>query len=110
MSVLESYFPQMLVGKVGNFSSARGTNDKSLLDQERFIDLFQRLGILRYSSGKGGDTYRASLELVNDSKENLIVHFVQAVSIYIEGFEGKAGDFYVYLAVAFDLSKVTYTP
>ena len=100
MSVLESYFPQMLVSKIGNFSSARCTNDKSLLDQERFIDLFQCLGILGNGSGKGGDTHRTALELINDRKEDLIVHFVQAVSIYIEGFEGKAGDFYVNLTIA----------
>ena len=98
----------MLVGKVGNFSSAGGTNDKSLLDQERFIDLFQRLGILGNGSGKGGDTHRTALELVNDSKEYLIVHFVQAMGIYIEGFQSKAGDFYVYLTIAFYLGKIAY--
>ena len=96
----------MLVGQVGDFAAARGALDESLLDEERLIDLFHSAGVLADGGGDGVDTHGSALELVDDGQQNLAVDEVEAVTVYVQGFEGKARDFQVDAPASLDLRKV----
>ena len=66
LSVVIFRASQMLVGKVGNLASARGTLDESLFYEVGFVDLFDGSRILAEGGGNGTDAHRAALELVDD--------------------------------------------
>ena len=74
---------QMLIGLFGHFAPTRGAADKAFLDEERFVDFLHSSSILANGCGYRADTHRATLELINDGEEYLIVDFVQAVFVDI---------------------------
>ena len=98
----------MLISKVGDFAAARRAAYKALFNEKRLVNLFHSASVLANSGGNGGNADRAALELVDDGEEYFIVDFVQAVFIYIERFEGEAGNGEVNAAVAAHLCKVAH--
>lgn len=52
----------------------------------------QRAGVFPYGGSQRGDAYRTAAEFVDQSREHPVVHFIQTVFIYREGFEADQGN------------------
>lgn len=98
----------MLVGEMGHFASAGSALDETLLDQEWLIDLLYRAGILAEGGGDCCQAHGAAAELVDDCQQNLIVDFVEAVTVDIEGLKGHSGDVESDGSVPLHHSEVTH--
>ena len=99
----------MVIGKFCSDTTALRADDKTFLDQERFIDFLERTGILADGSGKGSDADRTALESGNQRAENLIVNGVQSPFVNLELVQGKAGYLEVDPAVTEYLCEVADT-
>ena len=100
----------MSVGKFCHFTSTWRTFDETLLNEERFIDLFHRTRVFTNSSGNGAQTNRSALELVDDGGEYLVVNLVKTKLVNVQRFERHVSNWQVNGAVALHLCKVTHTP
>src|SRR5690554_1613153 len=99
----------MEVSQVGSLPSAGCAFDKSLLDKERLIDLFNGSGIIAHSCGNGGDTHGTAVELIDDGEQYLVVNLIKPVPVNVECFERVGGDLFIYLPVSLHLCEVTHT-
>lgn len=100
---------QVVVGLAGNLAAARRAHDKAFLDKEGFVHLLERAGLLAHSGGYGGKSDRAALELLDNSRQDTIVHIIQPVVVYIEGAQGVPGDADIDGTVVEYLRKVAHT-
>ena len=100
---------QMAVGQGRGHASAWRALDESLHDEEGFVDLFHRSGVFADGRGDGADAHRTASELVDDGQQNLVVDFVEAVLVDVEGLEGQLGDGSGDGAVALHLCEVAHT-
>ena len=82
----------MLIGEVGDFAATRGALYEAFLDEIRLIYFLESARVFAESSGDGGEANGTALELVDDCGENLVVDFVKAILVDIQGFEGESGD------------------
>ena len=96
----------MFEGKVGDFAAARGALDEAFFDEVGLVDLLDGAGVFADGGGYGGEAHRTSAELVDDGRQYLIVNFIEAVAVDVEGFEGEACYLRVDVAVAFHLGEV----
>ena len=99
----------MFVCPFCGFTPPWGTHQKALLDQKWFIDFFNRLSIFRNCCGQGINTDWATFEFIDQSGQYLIVHFIQAMGIYMERFESIPCDVQVDLPIPFDLGEIPNT-
>lgn len=100
---------EVLIGEEGHFAASGGALDEAFLYEIGFEDILDGPGIFAYGSGDGCQADRASVELIDDCAQNLIVDFVKSESVDIERFEGIAGNFGVDGAGTFDHGEVAYT-
>src|SRR5690606_27477342 len=98
----------MFVGQLGHFPPPRSPVNKALLDQKRLIYFFNGFGIFTYSSCERRETNRASFEFINYGGKDLIVHFIQAMSINIKCLKAITSHLNIYLSVSFYLGKIAY--
>ena len=68
----------MLISQLRNFSSARSPLQKTFLYQEWLVHFFQRSGILPKCRSNRCQSYRTSLELINNGTKYLIVYLIQS--------------------------------
>lgn len=68
----------MFVSQLRHLTSPGSTLQKSLLDKEWFVYFLNRSGILTQGSGNRCQSHRATLKLVNNGAENLIINFIQS--------------------------------
>ena len=99
----------MLVSQFGDFTATRSTLQEAFLNEEWFVYFFHRTGVFTKSRSNGGQAYRTSIELVDDGGENLVIDFIQAISVDIQGFKGITGNLHIDASVAFHLGKVTHS-
>ena len=99
----------MLVSQFGDFTATRRTLQEAFLNQERFIDFFHRTRVFTESRGNGGQAHRPSVELIDDGRENLVVDFIQTISVDVQGLEGITGNLDIDASIAFHLGKVADT-
>ena len=100
---------QMLISQLGDFTASRRTLQETFLDEERFVHFFHRTGIFTESRGDGGQAHWTSIELIDNGGENLVVDFIQAIAVDVQGFEGITGNLHIDASVAFHLGKVTHS-
>ena len=98
----------MFVGQFRHFTPARGTLQKAFFYEERFIYLLQRAGILAQGRCDGGQTYGSSFKLIDNGTQNLIIHFIESVSVDIQCFQCVTGNFRIDASRTFHLCKVAY--
>src|SRR5271166_6673627 len=72
---------EMLVRQMCRNPSARRAVEKPNLDEERFVDLFYRIGLFGERRGQRVHAHRASLVLLDDGEQQLAVNFVEAMAI-----------------------------
>src|SRR4051812_39805204 len=72
---------------------ARGTLQKSVLDEERLVDFLERSRILADRRGDGTDAHRPAVELLDDGLEDPRVHVVEPELIDLEQLQRVGGDF-----------------
>ena len=99
----------MLVSQFGHFTATRRTLQETFLYQERFIDFFHCARVFTESGRDGGQTHRTSVELIDNGRENLVVDFIQAITVDVQGFERISGYFDVDTTISFYLCKVADT-
>ena len=66
----------MLVSQIRAFAATGRAHDEAFLDEEGLADLLDSARVLAHCRGDGIDTDWTTLELVDDSSENPIVHVV----------------------------------
>ena len=99
----------MLIRQISALATARRAHDEAFLDEERLTDLLDGAGVLAHRRGDGVDTHRAALELIDDGREDLVVHVVKAVLVHVEGLQADAGNVDGDGTVALDLGEVADT-
>ena len=100
----------MAIGQFGDHPPTWRPLDEALHDEERLVDLLNGTGILADGCGNRRDAHRTTLELVDDSQQDLIVDFIETILVDIQGCQGYLCDFRVDLAVALYLRKVSDSP
>ena len=78
---------EVLVCQVGGFASARCALDKSLHDEEWFVDFFHRALVFADGSGNGCDAHGSSVEFIDNGAQNFVVYFVETVCVDVECLE-----------------------
>ena len=80
----------------------RRAHEKPFLDQIRLIHLLQGTRVFSDSRGDGRGAYRASIELVDERREDAVVHFVEPLAVHIQCIQCKLGDIRIDGPVALD--------
>ena len=99
----------MAISQFGHHASARGPFDESFHNQEGFVYLLHRAGILADGGGDGRQPYGAATELVDDSQQNLVVYLVESVLVYVQGSQRNLCNLRVYTSIALHLGKVAHS-
>ena len=97
----------MRIGRSGGLTPARRPHQQPFLDQIRLVDLFQRTGILTDGRGNGRCPDGASIELVDQRREDAVVHLVQPLAINIQSVQGKLRNLLINGSVTLDLREVS---
>src|SRR5687768_1300251 len=69
------------------YATACGAHHEALLDEKRLDDVFDRAALLAQCGSQAFDADRATVELVDDRKQELTIHDVEPVAIDIEQIE-----------------------
>jgi hypothetical protein len=77
-------------GRHGNPASG-GAHDEALHDEKGFVDFLEGGGVFANRDGEGGKSDGASREFVDHDLEDALVHFVEAVFVDLDHFEGGLG-------------------
>ena len=79
---------QMGISQLRHLAAAGRTFDKAFFDKERLVNLFQRSGIFSQGSRDSRQSYRSAVKLVDDSRQQLIVDLIQAVTVDVQCLQG----------------------
>ena len=96
----------MFTGKRGCYAPSGGAVQETILQKIRFVNVLQSTGIFPDSSGQSFQTYRSSLEVLDQSQKNPPVNLVQTVLIDFQKIQGKRSYIVSNSAVVFYLSKI----
>ena len=96
----------MPVGEFGDFAASGRAFDEALFDEERLVNLLDGACVFSYGCGYRVDSHGASLELVDDGGQDLVVYLVETIAIYVEGLKCDACYIEVDAAVSLDLREV----
>ena len=83
---------QMGISQLRHLAAAGRTFDKAFFDKERLVNLFQRSGIFSQGSRDSRQSYRSAVKLVDDSRQQLIVDLIQAVTVDVQCLQCIAGN------------------
>ncbi len=75
---------EVLVGAGGGHAAARRPVEKADLNQEGFVDLFDRVFLFAHRGGERADADRAAAELVDDGAQQPPVDLVEAARVDLE--------------------------
>src|SRR5215475_5096758 len=100
---------EMIVREPRCHSAARGAVKKSDLDQIRFDDFLNRVFLFMYCRGNCAQADRTAIELFNDGKQKLPVHFVETVSVNFHAVQRIVRDVLVNSAFVVYFSVVSNT-
>src|SRR5690606_6421260 len=98
----------MKISQFSHLTTTWGALDKSLLDEKRFIYLFNCTGIISNSGGDCSDSHRSTIEFINDREQYFIVDFIQPMFVNVKRFERIGRNGPVNTPVALHLCKVTH--
>jgi len=99
---------QVSVGQIRHLAAARGTFEKSLLDQERLIYLLYGAGILAQGCRNSSQSHRPSVELIYYCTENAVVYLVKPVLVYVQSLKRQFGNVKSNSSGTLYLRKVTH--
>ena len=68
-----------------------GAFDEALHDEEGFVDFFEGRGVFANGDGEGGEPDGTTGEFIDQGFEDAFVHFVEAVVVDFDHFEGGLG-------------------
>ena len=100
----------MLVGQLGDHTSAGSALDESLHDEIRLVNLLDSARILADGSGDGVDTHGTATEFVDDGEQYLVVGFVETEAVDIQCREGILRYLVVDAPGAFHLCEIPHSP
>ncbi len=101
---------EVFVGKPGGDSASGGSIQKTDLDQEWLVYLFQSIFFFRQCSCQGIEPHRPAIVFLNDGQKKPAVDLIEAVSIHFQQFESSLSCRAVNNASATYLGVVAYTP
>ena len=99
----------MFVRQLRSDTPARRAVQKADLDQERFVDFFDRVLFLGQGCSQRVHAHRAALIFLDDGQQQLAVHFVEAVTIDLQHLQRGLGGRQIDLSRAPYLGIVTHT-
>ena len=79
---------EVFVGQTGCDAAPRGAVEEAVLDEERLVNLFERVLFFCEGRCEGVNANRATVVLLDDGEEQATVKFIEAVSVNFEHFEG----------------------
>ena len=85
----------MLIGEVRYLAAAWSAFYKAFFYQIRLIHVLYGAGVFAQGGGYGVESNRATVEFGDDGVEYLIVDFVKAVAVDIQGLKGITGYFHI---------------
>ena len=95
-------------GVVGGYAASWSALDKPFLDEEWLIHLLDSAGILVERSGEGGEAHRSAAKLVDDGREQFVVHLVEAARVDVERLKSIFRYFGVDFAASHHLGEVAH--
>ena len=102
--------PEIFIGARRGDTAARRAIEKAGLDQERLVDVFDRVLFFADGGRDAVDAHRAAAELVDDGSQQLAIDLVEAVIVDLEQLQRRARDLGVDPAVGADLRIVAHAP
>src|SRR5882762_7329336 len=72
---------EVLIGEHGSHAPSGSAVQEADLDQKRFIDFLDSIGLFRERGGQRVHSDRAALILLDDRQKELAVHLIEAVLI-----------------------------
>ena len=99
----------MVVGEARGNATAWCALDETLHNQERLINFLDRARVFADGGGDGRKTDRTAAKLVDNRHENLVVNFVEAELVDVQGFQRDVGDASVDATRALHLCEVANT-
>ena len=100
----------MLVGQLGDHTSAGSALDESLHDEIRLVNLLDSAGILADGSGNSCDAHWSATELVDDGEQYLVVGFVEPEAVDVQCREGILRYLVVDATGALHMGEIPHTP
>ena len=91
----------MLISQFGDFTTTRCTLQETFLNQERFIHFLHCTWVFTESRRNGSQTYRTSVELIDNGRKNLVIDFIQSISVDVQGFKRITGYLYIDTSIPF---------
>jgi hypothetical protein len=98
----------MFVRQLGCDASAGGAIQEPDLDQERFVDFFNRVLLLGQGRGQRVHAHRSALIFLDDREQKLSIHFVEAMTIDLQHLQRGLRSRQVDFPRAANLGKVPY--
>ncbi len=100
----------MLVGLGRGHAAARGALDEPALDEEGLVNVLNGARFLGAGHGDGLHPHGPAAELVDDEREDLAVHLVQAVRVHVQLVQGVLGQLLVHRGLALHQRVVADAP
>ena len=100
----------MLVGGAGCDAASWGAVEEADLEQIRFDHYLDRVFFFVDRGGDSAQADRAAVKFLDNSLEQLGVHFVEAKAVDLHAVERVTGDVRVDMAFVIDLCKITDPP
>src|SRR4051812_22974362 len=101
---------EVFVGKARSLTAARRAVKESDLDEERLVDIFDRIRLFGQRSGESVQSHGATLIFLDDGQEQLAIDLVESVLVHFEHFEGGLCGSFVDLARTPYLRVIAHSP
>src|SRR5664280_2391461 len=98
----------MLIGPAGSQTSPGGPFEKPFLEQEWFVDVFDRIAVFPQSCSDSFYSGGAAVEFLNNGKQQFPVDLIESKRIYIKGFQCLPRYLHVDNAFTPNLRKIPY--
>ena len=101
---------KMPICQFRDHSATRRSLDEAFHDEERLVDLLHRPGIGADGRGNGGQSHRATTELVDDGQQNLVVYLVKTILVDVERSKGNLRNLRVNGTGSLHLGEIAHAP
>jgi len=99
----------MLVREAGRDAAAWGAVEKTNLDEEGFVDLFESILLFGEGGGESVEADRTAIIFLDDGAEQAAIKLVEAVGVDFQHFEGSDGGGAVDFSGGANFSEVSHT-
>ena len=95
--------------KCCDFTTTRCAIQESFLDQKWLIDFLDGAAFFSYCNSYRVQADWAAIELLNDGKQDSLIHLIESMLIDLKRFEREVCNCFCDPAIAFYLSKISRT-